>query len=134
MTDFASNFTLGERRNDARTKVVKYTETIAKGDLLKITGVETNNILKVAKQTLTTQAAFIALEAGKNGEIKEALFEGTTKVTFGGNVTPGKKCAPKANEILDTGSTGVGPDCGIIISDGAADADTGLIYFVGVGN
>lgn len=134
MADKAPNHILGEKFTDARTKVVKYTEAIVKGDLLKISGVETNNIIKVAKQTGTTQASFIALHAGGNGLITEALFEGTVKVTFGAGTTPGKKCAPKANEIFDTGTGGVGPDCGLVISDGAADGDTGLIYFVGVGN
>ena len=134
MADLAEDFELGEEFNDAVTTVVEYNGDIIPGDILKVTGVNDAQQHMVEKQTTNTDGAYIAIYSGADGELHEVILTGTVKVTFGASVTVGKKCAPKANKIYDTGTTGVGGNCGRIISNGAADGDTGLIYFTGVGN
>ena len=131
MADKAPNFKLGEIDEDAETHVVEYTDTVIAGDLLKVTGVTSQQNFRVAKHTAATNARYIAIYPGKAGELHEALYIGTVKATFGGNVTPGVSGVPKANKIVSDGTAASGGKCCVIISDGNANNDTGLILFNG---
>ena len=131
MADFAPNHKLGEQFVDAETTTVEYTENIIAGDLLKVTGINADNHLRVAKHTAALKARFVASYPGKNGQLHEVLRRGTTKGTFGGNVTPGATAVPKNNKLVNSGTAGSGGACGQIESDGAADNDTGYVYFDG---
>ena len=131
MADFAPNYELGEQFDDSETEVVEYNGSIVAGDLLKVTGVNADNHLLVEKHTGNTKARFIALYPGADGQLREVLLRGTTKTTFDSNVTPGASGAPKANKIANVGTAGAGSACCFIISNGAANNDTGLIYFDG---
>ena len=132
--DKAPNFVLGNEFPDAQTQVVEASAAIAAGDLLKVTGVNADGQLRVAKQTADTAARFACLYAAAAGKMTEALLRGTTKVTFGTGVTPGESGKPKANKIVSNATGASGPACCIVISDGNAADDEGLIYFDGAMN
>jgi len=137
MAEFAADFALGEDvlPEISRFLVVEYTGTIAIGDFLEVNGVDTtDNILKVDKQAGTDDAIGVAMFAGVSGDRQPCLVYGVVKVTFGANVTVGQKLSVSGNKAIDQAIAGDGLANGIIISDGAADLDTGLIFFNGVGN
>ena len=132
MADKAIEHKLGEIFPDCRRQIVEYTETIAAGDYLKITGVtsEPERYPKVAKQTAATAPRFVAAYPGKNGDLEEAIIQGTTKVTFGATLGAGDRIGVKSNETLKDITANTSHSCGFTISLGV-DGDTGLIYFVG---
>ena len=132
MADKAIEHKLGEIFPDCRRQIVEYTETIAAGDYLKITGVtsEPERYPKVAKQTLATAPRFVAAYPGKNGDLEEAIIQGTTKTTYGETVAEGDRIGVKANETLKDATANTSSGCGFAIN-GGDDGDTGLIYFVG---
>lgn len=68
------------------------------------------------------------MKPGKDGDLAEVLVRGTTKVTFAEDLTVGAGGYPLDNKIKTTGG-GAGPCCCIVLSDAAADGDTGLVYF-----
>ena len=106
---------------------------IARGDPLKVTGVADDRILKVAKQTGTTEARFIAVYATKSGKREKALRRGHTGVTFGEAVaTPGSSVRFKAGKAFNTASGASGIH-GYTVSKPAADGDISIIFFDGVG-
>lgn len=132
MTDFDSGHALGEDiLKNAETKAVQYTETIIPGDALKVVGVTSDNQETVAKiAAATDKVRFIAMFSGENGDVKEVLHRGQTKVTFGADVTVGADLEfTTASKVIN--NAGVNPRKGYIISDGAADGDLGDIFFDG---
>lgn len=132
MADFAKDYALGEEFIDAQKETVYLLEAVAAGDPLRIVGVRANsNTLEVRVQTAATHARYVALRAGAANTLAEVLFQGTTKVTFAADVTPGETCVPSGGKFANNGHAGSGNPCGFIISDGAAADDTGLIYFDG---
>ena len=132
MADKASEYELGYKFSDAETRGVYYTETIAAGDYLKVTGVtdEPELTLKVAVQTLATAPRFMALFPGKADERHQALHRGTTKTTLGETVVPGDRMGVTANKALKDSTAATSNACGYIIT-GGDDDDTGLVHFDG---
>jgi hypothetical protein len=131
MTDFDPLHALGEdilKLND--NIAVEYGGTIVAGDFLQVTGVNSDNQLIVEVQTILTNARFIAKFDGVLGDFKQAMIRGQTKITFGSDVTVGASFQVVANEVVN--DLGTGPIKGFIISDGAAQFDTGDVYFDGV--
>lgn len=137
MAEFAADFALGEDVLPEISKflVVEYTGTIAIGDFLEVNGVDTtDNVLKVDKQAGTDDCIGVAMFAGVSGDRQPCLHYGVTKVTFGAAVTVGQKLSVSGNKAIDQAAAGNGLANGIIISNGAANLDTGLILFDGSGN
>ena len=131
MADFADDYGLGEEFVDAEKTTVRLAAAVVAGDALEVTGVyAADNTLLVRRHTGTNKARFIALRAGAADTYAEVLRRGTVKVTFGANVTPGGTMGYSANKARNQGA-GSSSACGYIISDGAADDDTGLVYFDG---
>ena len=133
MPDQAPEYTLGYEFDDAETHTVYYTEDIAAGDALKVTGVEASPELhlKVAKHTADVNNRYIALFPGKNGERHRALLRGTTKVTFGEVMTAGFSIATKAGKFYKSTTSSTTGSNGYAITAPTAVNDTGLIYFDG---
>lgn len=133
MADFASDYALGEEFTDNERQTVRLAAAVNQGDILEVTGVHaaSNNLL-VRRHTGQNPARFVALHAGAADTYAVVLYRGTTKLTFGADVTPGASCTANANKIRD--AAGNNPKCGYIISNGAADDDTGLVYFDGGAN
>jgi len=139
MADTASDFKLGEFRDDADNScelvAVELAGTVAAGDLLKITGANTTTgLLKVEKHTAKTSARYVVPtgQGGVSGDIKQVLRKGVIKVTFGSAVAVGAPIYAKGNKIVSAGTSDLGNLCGINAGPAAAaDDDTGLVYFVG---
>ena len=133
MAEFAADHALGEDviPEISKTLVVEYTATVVIGDFLEVNGVATDNVLKVAKQAGTDTAIGVAMFAGVSGDRQPCLLFGVTKVTFGAAVTVGGKLSVSGNKAINQAIAGNGLANGIIISNGAADLDTGLILFDG---
>ena len=139
MADFAADHNLGEdvQPEQSDLDVVEYAGTIAAGDFLEVSGIATpaaDNMFTVDKQAGTDPAYAVAMFAGVSGDRKQVLVYGKTKVTFGANVTVGGPLSVSGNKAINQAIAGSGLGNGIIISDGAADLDTGLIFFVGTQN
>lgn len=133
MTEFAADHALGEDVIPEISKhlLVEYSGTVVIGDFLEISGVASDNVLKVAKQAGTDRAIGVAMHAGVSGDRQPCLHYGVTKVTFGAAVTVGATLSVSSNKAIDVAIVGNGLANGIIISNGAADLDTGLILFDG---
>jgi len=136
MAEFASDHALGEDVIPEISKhlVVEYTATIVIGDFLEVGGVSADNVLTVAKQAGTDRAIGVAMFAGVSGDRQPCLIYGVTKVTFGANVTVGGVLSVSSNKAINIAAAGNGLANGTIISNGAADLDTGLIFFDGIGS
>ncbi len=139
MTEFAADHQLGEdvQREISQYDVVEYAATVAAGDFLEVSGIATpaaDNMFTVIVQTSTNLAYAVAMFAGVSGDRQQVLIYGKTKVTFGADVTVGAPLSVSSNKAIDQAIAGSGLGNGIIISDGAADLDTGLILFVGTQN
>ena len=132
MADFADDFAMGEEFVDSEKATVRATAAVVAGQVLEVTGVHADsNTLEVRPQVGNNQPRFVALRAGAINDFIEVLYRGTVKVTFGANVTPGSSSACLGGKLVDSGHAGASGKCGYIISDGAADDDTGLVYFDG---
>src|SRR5574337_528487 len=132
MTDLFTYAQLGEDvSKHAEKHSVEYDDTISNGDFLKVTGVNSAGQPIVQKQTTTTIARYVAMFDGVDGDVKEALYRGVTKVTFGGDVTVGLSFVVSANKAIAQSAAGDGKKSGWTISNGAADNDTGLVFFDG---
>ena len=132
MADFADDYAMGETFADAEYQTVRLTAAVAAGDILQPAGVHAaSNTIQAALQAGVNKARWIAVRAGAVGTLAEVLVRGTCKVTFGANVTAGGPAQASGGKIIDQAALGSGLGCGYIISDGAADDDTGLIYFDG---
>ena len=90
-----------------------------------------DGVLKATTQAGTDRAIAVAQFAGVNTDLKQCIFRGETKVTFGANVTVGAMLSVSGNKAINQAVAGSGLANGFIISDGAADLDTGYIYFDG---
>lgn len=139
MAEFAADHNLGEdvQPEISQLDVVEYAGTIAAGDFLEVTGIATpaaDNMFTVTTQAGTDDAYAVAMFAGVSGDRKQVLIYGKVKVTFGAAVTVGAKLSVSGNKAIDQAIAGDGLANGIIISNGAADLDTGLIFFVGTGS
>jgi len=139
MADFAADHNLGEdvQPEISILDVVEYAATIAAGDFLEISGIATpaaDNMFTVAVQAGTDPAYAVAMFAGASGDRQQVLVYGKVKVTFGAAVTVGGPLSVSGNKAINQAIAGSGLGNGIIISNGAADLDTGLIFFVGTQN
>lgn len=132
MADNATDYKSGFVFEDAEYAVVKYSETIIPGDLLMITGVNSEYKPIVARHTGSGKARFVAIRDGDANSpgLSQVLRRGRTKLTFGGTVAAGDTIAPNNNKVVEAGSAGAGTACGYAINAGADD-DTGLIWFDG---
>lgn len=156
MADLAADWSLGEiveKREDAETEIceVAASQTVTKGEAIKITGVTTNGArAKVQTAGAGDKAYGIAMETATAGKPVLVCRRGKVKVTFGGDITvgaavkagaSGKLVAAVRTVTVATGGAGSGDGgaltveggiaCGTCISDAAADNDTGVIYFAG---
>lgn len=132
MAEFAADHALGEDVIPEISKhlLVEYSGTIAIGDFCEVSGVVTaDNVLQVAAQAGTDDAIGVAMYAGVSGDRQPILIYGVTKVTFGAAVTVGARFSVSSNKAIDQAIAGDGLANGIIISNGAADLDTGLVFF-----
>lgn len=136
MTDHASIYALGEDidggfNGGSLVVPVVYTEDVAKGNPLHIINAnQTNDVPNVEiVDDDTFETRYIAIHDGLNGQDKEVLLRGRTKVGFGGTVTAGS-----ALEVTATGLfidwAGVNPKVGFALQSGV-DTDFGMIYFDG---
>lgn len=131
-SDKAPNFAEGYEFPDAQKEVVEAVEAIEQGDLLKVTNTNAGGQHIVGKHTAATPCRYVALHDAEAGKKTVVLRQGTTKVTFGSDVTVGESCKAKAGKIVASGTAASSGLCGVIISNGNNDGDTGLIYFNGV--
>ena len=132
MADFADDYSMGEIFADAEYQVVRLTEAVGAGDVLEPNGVHAeSNTVQARKQRGVNKGRWVAVRAGVANALAEVLFRGTTKLTFGANVTAGGPAQASAGKIIDQAALGSGLGCGYIISDGAADDDVGLVFFDG---
>ena len=136
MADFAADHALGEdvQPEISQLDVVEYAATIAAGDFLEVSGIATpaaDNMFTVIVHTGTVNAYAVAMFAGVSGDRKQVLIYGKVKVTFGAAVTVGALMTVSANQAINQAILGSGIVNGKIISNGAAAADTGLVFFVG---
>ena len=134
MAELAADWKLGEVIDDGEPAVfdtVEYTDTVIPGDGLKVVGVTDDGDLKTAKQDGANMPRYICTRGGDSGDVREVLSRGTVKITFGSATTPGESGKMKANKIVANGEAGSSGVCCIVVSDAAADEDTGLIRFNG---
>ena len=132
MTDFAPNFALGEDvTKSAEYIMVEYGGTVAAGDALKVTGVNSYGQPIVQTHTGTLKARAIASFAGVSGDKKKAIYRGQTKITYGGAIAANASISFSSNKAITQAAAGDGLDNGWTISVAAANNDTGLIYFEG---
>ena len=131
MADLDSSWVLGEFRGEVETKEVQYANGIEAGDFLTITGINADGQFIVSKQTLKTECTFICPFGadGVEGDIREVLFRGYIKTTFGAAVTTGLKFGVNANKAVIVAADI--PAKGFSASPTAADGDTGVVYFNG---
>lgn len=136
MTEFAADHALGEDviPEIAKKLLVEYSGTVTAGDFLEVSGVTSDNVLQVATQAGTDLAIGVAMFDGVSGDRQPCLLYGVTKVTYGASVTVGAQLSVSTNKAIDIAIVGNGLSNGIHISNGAADNDTGLIFFNGIGS
>ena len=137
MADFAADHNLGEdvQPEVSVLDVVEYAGTIAAGDFLEVTGIATpaaDNMYTVTTQAGTDRAYAVAMFAGVSGDRQQVLVRGKVKVTFGAAVTVGGVFSVSGNKAINIAIAGNGLANGVIISNGAADLDTGLVFFDGL--
>lgn len=148
MTDLFSDASLGEDvLKNAITELVEYNATITAGEGLNIESINSAGQAVVGVATTGEKAQFVAMFDGVDGDFKEAMAYGLTKVTFGGAVTAGaavksgatgKFVAAVRTVTVAAGTTGAsgaltveaGIACGTSYSVGTTN-DTGLIMFMG---
>jgi len=137
MAEFAADHNLGEDVIPEISKhlVVEYSATISAGDFCEISGIASpagDNIWTVAAQAGTDRAIGVAMYAGVSGDRQPILIYGVTKVTFGAAVTVGGAFSVSGNKAINQAVITDGLANGNIISNGAADLDTGLVFINGV--
>ena len=110
MADNATDYKSGFVFEDAEYAVVKYSETIIPGDLLMITGVNSEYKPIVARHTGSGKARFVAIRDGDANSpgLSQVLRRGRTKLTFGGTVAAGDTIAPNNNKVVEAGWGGGG--------------------------
>jgi len=135
MTDFAPQYALGEDidgdfNGGSRKMPVTYTETIVPGKGLTITGngQGVDNVDVDLTDNNADLSRFIAILDGDDGDVKEALQEGRTKVEFGGTVTAGNAISIDLNgDVINHTTNQI---VGFALQSGV-DGDLGLVYFYG---
>jgi len=137
MTDLAPQYALGENidgdfNGGSLVQPVTYDETIVNGAPLVITGDNIDTVTVEAQDATDELARYIAILSGDADDVKEALLQGRTKVTFGAAVAAGAPLQVTAAGKFIT-NAGVFPIVGFALQDAAALDDLGLIYFSGIG-
>ena len=137
MADLNTDFQLGEYRGDnVKTDVVQFSNGIVAGDVVSITGTNSDGQVIVSKHTGKRKPYGICPRGsnGGSGDIREILIRGPIKVTFGGAVASGLPCGVKDNKFIAKANDS-SAEHGISITGTAANNDTGLVFFdlTGVG-
>lgn len=135
MTDLFSDASLGEDvLKVARTMTVEYNATITAGQLLNVESINTAGQFVVGVCAGTERARFVAMFDGVDGDPKEALWKGLTKVTYGGAIAGGdiQIQSGASGKVVTAATTGADAHliCGAAFKTGTTD-DTGLIWFNG---
>ena len=133
MADSRPDRNLGELilPDDAICRAVQYADTIIPGDILMVSNVNTDGQEIVSKHDGTTPPRYVAIYAGVSGDFRDAIYKGTTKVTFGGIVGSGVNLTAAASATKFTAQTGTALKSGYAMDASAADGDAGYIYFNG---
>ena len=136
MVNLSPDWLIGEYRGDnVKTMEVEFAGTIAEGDFIKVTGVNTSGQLKVQKQDGKTTPRFVCPrgENGVSGEIHEVLLLGPIKVRINGALGAGASVAVKANEAtIKANDASTNSGFSLVTSDGS-QKDSGVIFFNGFG-
>ena len=131
MADLNESWKLGEYRGEnIFTEVVQYGDTIVAGDVVTITGRNSDGQLIVSKQTAKTRPYGICpiKSDGVAGDVREILTRGPIKVTFGSAAATGLPLGVTASKfvaVVAASSSAVA----INMTSTAANNDTGIVYF-----
>ncbi len=136
MTDYSSQYALGEDidgsfNGKSETRPVKYTETIAMGNPLTITGnnqTEDNTNVELV-DAVSDKTRYIAIHDGETDQVKSVLAKGRTKVQLGGTVAAGDNLEVTAAGLFIV-SGGTNPIVGHALQSGD-NGDLVQIYFNG---
>lgn len=135
MADLYSDASLGEDvYKNAITETVEYNATIAAGQGLNIESINSQGQPVVGVAGAGERARYVAMFAGVDGDWKEALKQGWTKVTYGGAIAGGDIPikAGAAGVFVTAATTGADAHaiCGFAMKTGTTN-DTALVYFTG---
>ena len=134
MADQNPDWELGEfRGSDCVIEEVEYTEDIAVGDPLEVTGYNDYGQAKVKTQTAAKNCRYVCPrgQAGASGDIKQVLHRGDIKITASIAIAEGLSIAAKAGEFVLNSTSGSSNCCGFAKSDMGTANDTGVVNFNG---
>lgn len=136
MADYASQYELGEDidgsfNGGSNTRPVKYTETVAMGNPLNITGnnqIEDNTNVELVDD-VSDKTRYIAIHDGVADQVLSVLVKGRTKIQLGGTVAAGDDLEVTAAGLFIL-AAGTNPIVGHALQSGV-NADLIQIYFDG---